>query len=163
MARKKQDDSGKPKGHKVRIAADLYDQLAAQGDDVDARVDTILRAHLNREAKAGRAAGLVGLIADVAAPALKQSNLLPQMEAIAKDVASRMAREMAQAATAAAAQAWGQQRGNAEEPPQAAAAAKPDHAHPVSTPKTSPAAKQRRATPKKAGSTAPKAGGNGSA
>lgn len=111
-------EAGPAEAAVLHLPADLLAAMRAAGPDWEARAVAALRAHFmesdrplaRKASKTAAAAGIVGLIGEVAAPALKNSNLLPQMEQIAKqvagrmvqDVASRIAREMAQAATSAA-------------------------------------------------------------
>ena len=103
MSKAKHD---KHKRVKVHIAADLAAALHA-GDDLDTVVEAILRAHLGENAdaapdaeKADKSDKFRRFFEDVAGPHL------PHFEAVAKDVASRVAKDVAAAAATAAITAW---------------------------------------------------------
>lgn len=81
MAKKKDAAS---KRVKVHIAPDLAERLAASGEDLDARVDAVLRAHLEPKPQ-GKFAELI-------------SEFGPQVEQAARTVATKVARDVATAA-----------------------------------------------------------------
>gem|GEM_PF-7088935 len=81
---------------KVSIPAELAEAVEATGADLDATVERLLRDALGHGTADRTKGKLAGLIQDLAGPHL------PQLEAIAKDVASKVAKDVATAATAAA-------------------------------------------------------------
>lgn len=83
----------KPKRTKVHLSPDLVAAFRTQGDDWEARMEAVLQAHLD---KAGKGAGKVrAFFEDVAGPHM------PQLEAVARDVAGKVAKDVAMAAAAA--------------------------------------------------------------
>jgi hypothetical protein len=84
---------GKTKRVKVHISPELAKALG-DGDDLDATVEAILTAHLEkREDSFGAAKDKVRkFVEDVAGPHM------PQLEAVAKDVAAKVAKDVATAA-----------------------------------------------------------------
>lgn len=88
----------KPKRTKVHLSPDLVAAFRTQGDDWEARMEAVLQAHLD---KAGKGAGKVrAFFEDVAGPHM------PQLEAVARDVAGKVAKDVAMAAAAAAMASW---------------------------------------------------------
>ena len=88
----------KPKRAKVHLAPDLVAVFKEQGDDWEARIESVLRAHLDKTTKG---AGKVrAFFEDVAGPHM------PQLEAVAREVAGKVAKDVAVAAAAAAMASW---------------------------------------------------------
>lgn len=130
----KSEDS--PKGVKIRIATDIAEAFKARGTDWEAEIDAALRAHLGQP-KPERGAKMKAFFADLAGPAM------PQLEQVARDVATKVAKDVATAALAA----WASSK---EKPAPAPAAAKPATA-------AKRAAKPVKPAPRRAARPAPKA------
>jgi BrnA antitoxin of type II toxin-antitoxin system len=92
----------KPKRTKVHLSPELVAAFRAQGDDWEARIEAVLQAHLDKgDRGAGKSAGKVrAFFEDVAGPHM------PQLEAVARDVAGKVAKDVAMAAAAAAMASW---------------------------------------------------------
>ena len=88
-------NKGDAKRVKVSIPADLADAVEATGADLDETVEQLLREAFERPG-GDRKGRLTGFIQELAGPHL------PQLEAIAKDVASKVAKDVATAAATAA-------------------------------------------------------------
>lgn len=117
MGKKKAND----KSVKIRISADLAGRLEALGPDWEDQVEQILRAHLDGAPKGGKFASF---IADTVAP-LKDHPLAPHVEKAAKDIASKVAKDVATAAAAAALAAWTAKMAKPEEKPASDAPERP--------------------------------------
>lgn len=89
------------KGVKLRIPRDLAERLHALGEDWEDRVADVLRAHLDD----GPQRNLGDRIAEAVAP-LRDHPLAPHVEKAARDFASKVAKDVAAAAGAAALAAW---------------------------------------------------------
>jgi BrnA antitoxin of type II toxin-antitoxin system len=88
----------KAKRAKVHLDPGLVAIFKDQGDDWEARIEAVLRAHLDKSAKG---AGKVrAFFEDVAGPHM------PQLEAVAREVAGKVAKDVAVAAAAAAMASW---------------------------------------------------------
>ena len=95
MSKKSKNGKG-DKRVKITIPAELAQAIEAAGDSVEDTVERLLRSALGQPT-ADRAKGrLTGFLQDLAGPHL------PQLEAIAKEVASKVAKDVATAAAAAA-------------------------------------------------------------
>lgn len=89
----KSDDA---KRVKVSIPAELAEAIEAAGDSVEEVVERLLRGALGQPTADKAKRKIAGFLQDIAGPHL------PQLEAIAKDVASKVAKDVATAAAAAA-------------------------------------------------------------
>jgi hypothetical protein len=110
MSKKKND--GKPKRVKVSIPADLANAIEAAGGDLDDTVERILRDAVG-EATPDRASAkgrIAGFFHDLAGP------YVPQLEAVAKEVASKVAKDVATAAAAAAMAAFAAKAAGGDKP-----------------------------------------------
>ena len=88
----------KAKRSKLHLPHDVVAAFKDQGDDWEARIETVLRAHLDKPAKG---AGKVrAFFEEVAGPHM------PQLEAVAREVAGKVAKDVAVAAAAAAMASW---------------------------------------------------------
>ncbi len=95
----KKDDAAK--GVKVRIPKDIAERFEALGEDWEDRIAAALRAFLDD----GPAKNLGDRIVEAVAP-LREHPLAPHLEKAAKDFASKVAKDVAAAAGAAALAAW---------------------------------------------------------
>lgn len=97
MSKKQKSGSkGGDRRVKITIPAELAEAIEAAGDSVEETVERLLRSALGA-GTADKAKGkIAGFLQDLAGPHL------PQLEAIAKDVASKVAKDVATAAAAAA-------------------------------------------------------------
>ena len=98
---KKAKNGKSPKGEdakrvKVSIPAELAEAIEAAGDSVEEVVERLLRGALGQPTADKAKRKIAGFLQDIAGPHL------PQLEAIAKDVASKVAKDVATAAAAAA-------------------------------------------------------------
>ena len=87
---------GDGKRVKVSIPAELAEAIEAAGDSVEIVVERLLRNALGSGTADKTKGKIAGGLQDLAGPHL------PQLEAIAKDVASKVAKDVATAAAAAA-------------------------------------------------------------
>ena len=81
---------------KISIPVELADAIEAAGDSVEEVVERLLRDALGKPTADKGKNKLAGFLQDLAGPHL------PQLEAIAKDVAAKVAKDVATAAAAAA-------------------------------------------------------------
>lgn len=96
MGKKQKNSSKGDRRVRITIPAELAEAIEAAGDSVEATVERLLRDALG-SGTADKAKGrIAGFLQDIAGPHL------PQLEAIAKDVASKVAKDVATAAAAAA-------------------------------------------------------------
>ena len=107
---------------KVHLPPDVVAAFRALGDDWEAKIEAVLRAHLDRPAKNK----MRDFFNDVAGP------YLPQIEAVTREVASKVAKDVAMAAATAAMASW--------------SASNPTKAETAARPKPAPSAKPRTAT-----------------
>ena len=106
----------KAKRSKLHLPHDLIAAFKGQGEDWEARIETVLRAHLDKPATG---AGKVrAFFEDVAGPHM------PQLEAVAREVAGKVAKDVAVAAAAAAMASWAANTGG-EKAKRAPGAARP--------------------------------------
>ncbi len=90
----KKDD--KPKRAKVHLSPEVVQAFKDQGQDWEAKIEAVLRAHLDKPAK-GK---MRDFFADMAGP------YMGQIEAVTREVASTVAKDVAAAAAAAAMASW---------------------------------------------------------
>lgn len=84
------------KGVKITIPAELAEAVEAAGGSLQETVERLLRDALGQPTADKAKRKIAGFLQDIAGPHL------PQLEAIAKDVASKVAKDVATAAAAAA-------------------------------------------------------------
>ena len=147
---KKSKHGKAPKGDdakrvKVSIPAELAQAIEAAGDSVEDTVERLLRSALGKPTADSAKRRFAGFIQDIAGPHM------PQLEAIAKDVASKVAKDVATAAAAAALTTFAAKAaGDAKPTRRAAGDAKPTRR--AAAPK--PAAKKPGPKPRAANPTA---------
>jgi hypothetical protein len=133
---KKKSGKGGTKRVKVSIPAELADAIEAAGDSVEEVVERLLRDALGKPTADKGKNKFAGFLQDLAGPHL------PQLEAIAKDVAAKVAKDVATAAATAALTTF-------------ATKAAGDNGKPATTGASDATAKPRKPAAKKPG---PKAG-----
>lgn len=125
---------------RVSVPSELVEAIEAAGDSIEEVVERLLRAALGKPGAESAKRRFAGFLQDIAGPHL------PQLEAIAKDVASKVAKDVATAAAAAALTTFAAKAAGDARPAKKAAApkraAKPRAA-------ATPAAKPRKAPARK--------------
>lgn len=96
MSKKSKNGKGDAKRVKVSVPAELVEAIEAAGESIEEVVERLLRAALGKPTADSAKRRFAGFLQDIAGPHL------PQLEAIAKDVASKVAKDVATAAAAAA-------------------------------------------------------------
>ena len=140
---KKSKNGKAPKGDdakrvKVSVPAELVEAIEAAGESIEDVVERLLRAAVGKPTADSAKRRFAGFLQDIAGPHL------PQLEAIAKDVASKVAKDVATAAAAAALTTFAAKAAGDAEP------AKKTAPKPAARPRKAPARKPvARKTPPK--------------
>lgn len=146
MSKKQKNVGGRSEDRvKVWIPGDLARAIQASGGDLEDTVEELLRGALGSGTPDSGQSKLSGFLQSIAGP------YLPQLEAVAKDVASKVAKDVATAAAAAALTTFATKAAEKPAPAPAApkpaapkpAAAKPAARKPAPAPKSRAAARPR--------------------
>lgn len=95
---KQHDDA---KGVKIRIPRDIAERFEALGGNIEEKIASALRAHLDSDGHKT----MTDRFAEAVAP-LREHPLAPRLEKAARDFASKVAKDVAAAAGTAALAAW---------------------------------------------------------
>ena len=139
MSKKSKNGKGDARRVKVSVPAELVEAIEAAGESIEDVVDRLLRAALGKPSADSAKRRFAGFLQDIAGPHL------PQLEAIAKDVASKVAKDVATAAAAAALTTFAAKAAGDDKPAKKAAA--PKTAAPKKPAAQKAAAKPRAAKP----------------
>lgn len=143
MSKKSKNGKGRVK---VSVPVELVDAIEAAGESIEDVVERLLRAAVGKPTADSAKRRFAGFLQDIAGPHL------PQLEAIAKDVASKVAKDVATAAAAAALTTFAAKAAGEAQPAKKAAAPKAA-AKPAAKPRAAakPAATSRKAPARKPG------------
>lgn len=145
MSKKSKNGKGDPKRVKVSVPVELVEAIEAAGESIEDVVERLLRAAVGKPSADSAKRRFAGFLQDIAGPHL------PQLEAIAKDVASKVAKDVATAAAAAALTTFAAKAANNDKPAKKAAAPKAAAKPRAAKAPAKPAAKPRKAPARKPG------------